>query len=206
MKMFFFRARYGVTLALWLAAALAAAQTPWSDSYRLEAQGDYAAALSALRPVIDADPTHELAIMRTAWLQYLLGDYNSAIDDYERAAELNEQSLDARLGMLLPLLAQRRWREAAVIAQEVLSTAPWNYYAHVRLMVAEEGQRQWETLARHAHDVAARYPSDATVLVYLARAEARQGNLGPARRAYTQVLERYPAHEEALAFLSQNAD
>ena len=73
MKMFLFRTRYGVTLALWLATALAAAQTPWSDSYRLEAQGGYAAALSALRPVIDADPTHELAIMRTAWLQYLLG-------------------------------------------------------------------------------------------------------------------------------------
>jgi len=193
------------SIGLMVLAQAAPAQTPWSESYRYEVQGDYAAALIALEPILEADPAHEFALLRTAWLKYLLGDYNAAIRDYERALEINEASLEARLGLTLPLLAQRRWREAAGAAREVLSAAPWNYYAHVRLMVAEEGQRQWQTLADHAGSVAARYPSDATVLVYLARAQARQGKLEDARSAYTRVLERVPGHEEAAAFLSQNA-
>ncbi len=186
-----------------LFANAAAAQTPWSESYRYEAQGDYASAILALDPILERDSTHEFAVLRTAWLKYLLGDYNAASRDYERAIDLNEESIEARLGLTLPLLAQRRWREAAAAARAVLAEAPWNYYAHVRLMAAEEGQLQWRTLASHAESVALRYPGDATVLVYLARAQARQGNADAARAAYARVLERIPAHEEALAFVGQ---
>ena len=191
-----------IVLTLWSAISLG--QGAWSESYRAESAGDYAAAIAALEPVIRASPDHELAVLRIAWLKYLLGDYNESLRDYERAAALNPQSLEAQLGSALPLLAQRRWREASVVAQQVLAVAPLNYYAHVRLMVAEEGERQWETLARHARELSARYPSDATFLVYLARAEARQGNLDAAVDAYSKVLERYPSHEEAAAFLERN--
>lgn len=189
-------------LALWSAVSLG--QNAWSDSYRAESAGDYAAAIAALEPVVDANPDHEFAVLRIAWLKYLLGDYNDSLRDYEHAAELNPQSLDAQLGSALPLLAQRRWREASLVTQQVLAVAPLNYYAHLRLMVAEEGERQWETLARHARELSARYPSDASFLVYLARAEARQGNLGAALDVYRRVLERYPTHEEAAAFLERN--
>lgn len=200
------RTRVTISAALYLIASAAVAQSSWSESYRLEAEGDYAAAILALEPVLDAEPSHELAVLRSAWLKYLLGDYNASLRDYERAVELNDQSLEAQLGPTLPLLAQRRWREAAAVAHGVLAIAPWNYYAHLRLLVAEEGQRQWETLGRHAREVSARYPSDSNFLVYLARAEARQGNLDAAIEAYRRVLERLPAHEEATAFRAQHGN
>jgi tetratricopeptide (TPR) repeat protein len=195
----------GVFLALWLGAPVALAQGSWAESYQFESLGQYGLAIQALEPIVDADPNHEFAILRSAWLKYLNGDYNASIRDYRRAVELNDQSLEAQLGLTLPLLAQRRWREAAGAAQEVLTVAPWNYYAHLRLMVAEEGLSQWRTLAAHAREVAAHYPSDATLLVYLARAEARQGNAEIALRVFADVLERIPSHEEALAFVARNA-
>jgi tetratricopeptide (TPR) repeat protein len=191
---------------LYFANAVASAQEPWADSYALEAAGDYEGARIALNAVIAADTGHELAIMRTAWLEYLAGDYNASIREYRRALEINAESLETQLGLTLPLLAQRRWREAARVAQDVLTVAPWNYYAHVRLMVAEEGQGQWQALARHAREVVRRYPSDATVLVYLARSEARQRNLDAALEAYEAVLERIPGHEEAARFIAQNGN
>jgi tetratricopeptide (TPR) repeat protein len=187
-------------------AAAAAAQSPWAESYRLEVAGDYAGALRVLEPVTSANPTHELAVLRTAWLQYLSGEYNASIREYRRALELNPDSLDAALGVSLPLLAQRRWREAAAAANQVLAVAPWNYYAHLRLLASEEGLQQWQTLARHAGEVAARFPSDASALVYLARARAWQGNEAAARAAYSQVLERIPEHEEATGYLRDHGD
>ena len=200
------RTRVAISAALYLIAAAVVAQDSWSESYRLEAEGNYAAAIMALEPVLDAEPSHELAVLRSAWLKYLLGDYNASLRDYERAIELNDQSLEAQLGPTLPLLAQRRWREAAAVARGVLAVAPWNYYAHLRLLVAEEGQRQWETLGRHARELSARYPSDAAFLVYLARAQARQGDLEAAIETYGRVLELFPAHEEAAAFRAQNGN
>lgn len=198
--------RVTLSVALYLLASAASAQSAWSESYRLEAAGDYAAAIVALEPVLEADPSHELAVLRTAWLEYLLGDYNASLRDYERALELNGESIEARLGPALPLLAQRRWREAATVARSVIAVAPWNYYAHLRLLVAEEGQRQWETLGQHARELSVRYPSDATILVYLARAQARQGDVQAAIETYGRVLELFPAHEEAAAFRSQNGN
>lgn len=183
--------------------AAAHAQTPWADSYAHEAAGDYEAAMRALEPVLADGDDHELAVLRMGWLEYLNGDYNASIRDYRRALDLNADSLEARLGLTLPLLAQRRWREAAAEAERVLSVAPWSYFAHIRLLAAEEGLQQWQRLAAHASELAARYPSDATALVYLARARAWQGNVAAARAAYARVLERVPGHEEALAYLNR---
>ena len=191
-----------IGIALVLFSSVAEGLSPWADSYRLESEGSYVAATGALEPILEAEPDNEFAMLRVAWLKYLDGDYNASIKDYQRAVALNDQSLDAQLGLTLPLLAQRRWREAAAAAQVVLKVAPWNYYAHLRLMVAEEGQRQWQTLASHARAVASRYPSDATILVYLARAEARQGNKDGARTAYAMVIDRIPGHAEATAFIA----
>lgn len=177
------------------------AVNPWIESYRLEGLAQYEAAAKALEPVISANAKHEFAILRRGWLNYLRGAHNDAMRDYQKALDINPQSLEARLGIILPLLAQQRWREAASQANKVLEVAPWNYYAHVRLMIAEEGERQWETLAKHAARVSERYPSDAAALVYLARANIWLGKSSAARSAYEQVLEREPGSLEALQYL-----
>jgi tetratricopeptide (TPR) repeat protein len=197
------RRRIPAAAILLLASSFVAAQSPWSSSYRLEAEGDYRGAIEALDPVIESDENHEFAILRRGWLEYLSAEYNASIRNYRRAMQLNPDSLEAALGLTLPLLAQRRWREAAATAEQVLSVAPWNYYAQIRLMAAEEGLLRWQSLAERATEASKRFPSDATILVYLARAEAAQGSRDAAARAYRRVLERYPDHEEAQAFVSR---
>jgi tetratricopeptide (TPR) repeat protein len=174
----------------------------WSESYRYETIGDYATAAQSIEPLIRHNPEHEFAVIRHGWLNYLQGQYNESINDYKKAIKINQNSLDSLLGMTLPLLAQKRWREAANYATKVLATAPWNYFAHIRLMICEEGQGQWKTLELHADSVASRYPADATVLVYLARARSRQGKVSSARETYKKVLVRVPGHIEATQYLN----
>jgi tetratricopeptide (TPR) repeat protein len=181
-----------------------AAVDVWAESYRLEALTRYEDAAEVLLPALKKDSKNEFILLRLGWLNYLRGNHNKAMEYYKKALAVNSKSLDAKLGLVLPLLAQQRWNEAAKYTQEVLKVAPWNYYAHIRLMIAEEGLRQWQTLAKHAREVHARYPSDATVLVYLARANRWLGNTRDAKNAYQKVLERAPSNIEALQYLEEH--
>lgn len=193
------------TAALFLMAAASvwADESPWQKSYRLEAAGKYAES-SAVLDSASGNADADLALMRRGWLSYLQGRYNEAVDFYGRAIARNPKSLEARNGVTLPLLAQQRWREAASHARQAIAESAWDYTAHLRLMVAEEGLRDWKTLAEHAERVAEHYPSDATALVYLARAHAWAGNARTAKEAYGRVLNRTPGHIEATSYRASN--
>jgi tetratricopeptide (TPR) repeat protein len=184
-------------------SVILAAVDPWAESYRLEALSQFDNAAKTMGLVIKDNPGNDFAVSRRGWLNYLRGAHNESIRDYHKALDINPKSLDARLGLLLPLISQQRWREVSSNANKALKIAPWNYYAHVRLMISEEGEKKWDTLAKHARKVSQRFPSDATVLVYLARANDWMKNNKEARRAYEKVLERVPGHIEATQYLSR---
>lgn len=171
---------------------------PWAESYRLEKLYQYDAALSALNSVGNGN---ELALLRRGWLNYLKGANSKSIEYYQKAINLNKQSLDAQLGVILPLLAQQRWREAASYANQVLKVAPWNYYAHVRLMITEQALKQWPQLEKHARAVTAHYPADVDAFIFQARANQHLGNTAEATRLYKKVLELVPENNEAKQFL-----
>ena len=190
--------------ALGYSQGSSAGSAAWQESYTLENAGKYPQAAAVLESLLRESPNHEFAIMRRAWLNYLQAKYGDALRDYNQVLSLNPRSLEARLGLTLPLMAQQRWKEAATEARKVIAVSAWDYTAHARLLVCEEGEKSWAELSRHAVEVAAQYPSDATARVYLARAEAWLGNKGKAKAAYLQVLERYPGHLEAMNYLKSN--
>lgn len=195
--------KYLFIAAMLFAGSCAQAQTAsvWKDSYALEAEGKHAQAAAVLEPLLREQPNHEFALMRRAWLNYQQGRMNESLRDYNQVLFVNSSSLEARLGLTLPLLAQQRWSEAAQEARKVLALSAWDYTAHLRLLLAEEGEKRWDEMARHASSLVARYPSDAGFLVYLARAEAWRGNAKAAKASYALVLERSPNHAEALNYL-----
>jgi tetratricopeptide (TPR) repeat protein len=175
----------------------------WKNSYQLEAVKKYAEALSALSVLKANDTDAELLLMRRGWLSYLMAQYNDAIGWYNQALQKNPKSLEARLGLTLPLLAQQRWKEAAQWANKVLEIAPYDYTATLRLILAEEGLRDWSSMKKYSLELAERYPTDATALVYVARSYAWLGDTEDARKVYANVLNRVPGHYEATAYLSK---
>jgi len=181
----------------------AASKNIWSDSYALEANGKYEKAAALMVPLMNKGNENEMAVLRYGWLNYLQGNFNDAIKAYKQALERNQRSFEARLGIVLPLMAQQRWKEATRYLNQVLAQSPYNYLAHIRLMICEEGLREWETLAKHSLSLSAYYPSDASILVYLARAYAWQGKSELAKNAYRKVLVRSPEHLEAQRFINK---
>lgn len=178
--------------------------SPWLASLTLEGKQQYQQAIDVLQPMLTSSQA-EFALLRQGWLRYLQGQYRQSIFTYQQALKQNPHSLDARLGITLPLLAQKRWREAAKYAKQVIELSPWHYLAHVRLMLAEEGQTHWNALEKHARALSLRYPTETTPLVYLARAYIWQGKPKKAVKTYRRVLSRLPAHIEANNYIRAQA-
>ncbi|WP_158618544.1 lipopolysaccharide assembly protein LapB [Legionella sp. km535] len=177
---------------------------PWKKSFSLEQNKHYLDAAKVLEPMLNTTPKNEFLLLRLGWLYYLQTEYNTSISYYKKALELNSDSIDARLGLTLPLLAQQRWKEAALYAKEVIKISAWDYNANVRLMTSESALLQWEILEPHAAEMAKRYPSDPTVYIFLARAQAWQGKKTLAIKNYQLVLERSPDNQEALDYLKKH--
>lgn len=190
-------------LAISSATALAD-ESVWQSSYRLEAVGKYGQAIAAIDPVQVNSPDAEFKLLRRAWLFYLSGSFNESIREYRLAIERNSRSIDARLGILLPYFAEKRWREAEQNARAALELSPNNYLALLRLAIAQEGQRDWGAMEKTAVALVAGYPLDETAHVYLARSEAWLNKRNEAIAAYLAVLARSPENIEAKAYLEKN--
>ncbi|NOQ36289.1 MAG: tetratricopeptide repeat protein [Methylococcaceae bacterium] len=184
---------------LWILSAKAQ-EADWQRSYQLESYGKYSEAIAAIDVIEPKSHDGELKAIRRGWLFYLLTSYNESIREYRLAIERNNNSVDAHLGLLLPLLAQQRWREAELGANNALKLAPNNYLALLRLAIAQEGQRNWEGMHKTATQLVSAYPTDTSAYVYLARANLWLNNKKAATIAYKAVLSRYPDHLEAKTY------
>lgn len=172
----------------------------WTQTFNLERQGEYAKAAAIIEPLLNGDENREYVLLRYAWLAHQQRNYNDAVRYYKQALEINPASIDAKLGLSLPLLAQSHWKKAEIYLRQIVAESPWNYTAHIRLFICEEGLGQWEQLATHTEAFSRSYPSDATTLVYLARAKHKLGKNEAANVIYQQVLIRMPEHIEAINY------
>lgn len=177
----------------------AATESPWQRSYRQEAAGRYTEALADITPLQNQADSNELAWLRSGWLLYLQGNHNEAIRAYNQAMRLNPESVDARLGLTLPLMAQQRWNDAAYYARHVIASDPGNYAAQLRLLACLEALGQWDELKTTAQSVSQRFPSEYLPWLYRAHAHRQLRESIETRQAYAQLLMRKPEDAEALA-------
>jgi tetratricopeptide (TPR) repeat protein len=183
---------------------VAQAQTePFSTSYRFEARKQYAAAAKPLVSLAEAG--NEFAALRLAWLAYLEGKHDVAERSYRELIERKPNSVEPRLGIMLPLMALGRWDEAIAQGQMVLLQSGWDYVAHTRLLACEEALGQWERVEQHALSLSEAFPSDTTALLYLARARQKRNDDAAAKEAYQQVLQRAPSNPEANSYMRKVA-
>ena len=175
----------------------------WKNSYQLETAGKYAEAMAVIDSISVNSSDAEFKLLRRGWLFYLNGRFDESIREYRLAIDRNSKSIDARLGLTLPLLAAQRWREAEQVARAALDLAPINSTALVRMAMAQEGQRDWPAMIKTSASLVSSFPSNATGYVYLARAYAWLGRNEDAATAYSSVLVRLPGHLEATAYLAK---
>lgn len=212
MTQFSFRGRRLVlTLAVAVGSGLfgwpgvAAAQTGddevsalYQRSYDREALGDYESALGALEALPRAERGSFIYQLRRGWLFYLLGRYEASIGAYEEAIATAPEALEARLGLMLPQMAARRWQDAEETGRAILALDPMNYLARRRLALALYNLGRYPEAEALYREVLAQYPADVEVLSGVAWSVYRQGDEAEALRLFRDVLHYSQNNASAL--------
>lgn len=188
-----------VVLALATAAPPARAQdapTQYQQSYDLEVDNKLTESLAALERVPAASQTY-VYHFRRGWLLYLLGRHADAVASYERAIALTPTTIEARLGVMLPQMALRRWIDVEKVALEVLQRDALNYLASSRLAWSYYSLGRWADAATVYRRILTAYPSDVEMRAGLGWSLLKQGKAAEAAVELRQVLDIAPRHRSA---------
>ena len=159
-------------------------------------------ALACLDKLSESKRAGYVALLRRGWLLYRLGRNAQAIESYEKAAALDPKAIEARLGLLLPLLAERRWPGAEKIAREVLKADPANYTATLKLAFVHYNLGHYGESGTLYRKLADTYPSDVEVRSGLGWALLKLGRKADAASTFREVLEIAPKNTLALQGLA----
>jgi tetratricopeptide (TPR) repeat protein len=160
----------------------------YQRSYDREALGDYGSALDALTAMPRAEQGGFIHQLRRGWLLYLLGRYEESIAAYEAAVRTAPEALEAKLGLMLPQMAVRRWQDAERTGREVLEVDALSFLARRRVALALYNLGRYAEAEALYREVLVQYPSDVEVLSGVAWSRYQQGDVEEARRLFREVL------------------
>ena len=175
----------------------------YHKSYRYEKAQNYADAIKALAPVATAYPQGYTVNLRLGWLYYLSGSYATSRTCYQAAIKTAPDSLEAKLGHLLPLLAQERYEDAEAAAKLVLRIDPVNYTANLRLAFALRMQKKNDAAEQVLNGMLVLYPTDLSLLTEFALIKLAEDQKADAKRVFNDVLTLDPENVIAKAQLSK---
>lgn len=173
------------------------------SSYRYEKSQNYADAIKALTPVVEAYPDGYTANLRMGWLHYLQGGFATARRHYEKAIKVAPYSIEAKLGVTLPLLAQEKYEEVETYCKMVIRMDANNYIANLRLTASLRLQKKYDAAEVVATRLLAYFPTDVAFLNEFGLLKVAKGDKARAVRVFNDVVILDPENIIAKAQLAQ---
>jgi tetratricopeptide (TPR) repeat protein len=170
------------------AQGLSPAELPLVQSYDLEAVGKLKDSLAALDQIPPQRKETYLGWARRGWLQYRIGQHTDSVESYRKAIALAPQSIEPRLGIMLPQLALHRWADAEATAKEVLKVDPASYLGTLRLAFVYYNQHRYAESAVLYRKLRDLYPSDTDVRSGLAWGLLKSGKKPEAAHEFEELL------------------
>ena len=174
----------------------------YQASYDLEAMQDYAGALSRMDDIGDQG-TDYVYHLRRGWLLYLLGRHGDSAVAYRAAIAEQPESVEARQGLVLPLMSMKQWPDAQAVCVELLGISPDDYRGNSRLAYILYRMGRYEEAAGLYRKVLLHYPSDVEMQAGLGWAQLKQGDAVAARQTFSAVLRLAPSHVSAKQGLDE---
>ncbi len=168
----------------------------FAASYAYETSGNYTQAAATIKKIYDATVyEHNL---RLGWLHYMAANYKESAEYYRRASALLPLSVEARLGLAMPLQAMGNNNEAIVVYKELLKTDAGNYFGNYRLGLVYYQQGKYAEALKHFELLLNHYPFEYDILHMTAWTYYRLGKLREAKVLFQKALLNRPNDSSAL--------
>ena len=179
-----------------------AAITHFNASLTHEAKDEYVDALKEME-AIPADAKNDYAVLlRLGWVEYLNRKYDLSEKYYRQAVMASYTSIEALLGLTLPLAAKQDWAEVETCYQKVLSIDPENYTAQLRLGQIYLNRGDYSGAAGHLASVLEHYPANYEAVLSSAWNDYGLGRKDEARKLFERALMLSPGDTSAQRGLS----
>ena len=163
-------------------------ETAFAKSIAHEKQLQYVDAIKALTDLPPADQQSYYAQVRLGYLHYTSANYPAGRTAYEAALRVNPNSTEAKLGLVLVVLAQLKFSEAEGLCNEIISQDPGNYFANLRLAFALRNQYKFDQAEAIDNMLMERYPSDVRVLLEAGLVHVGKKDKEGANQIFRRVL------------------
>jgi tetratricopeptide (TPR) repeat protein len=184
---------------LWSAdGARADASDLYRQSYALEAKGDYQGALGRMREIAKASGKSYFVSLRTGWLAYLAGDYESAEASYRQASAAKPAALEAKIGLTLVLYVAQRWKALETACKQVLSEDPKHATVRARLAASHYATGNYPDAAAIYRKLVESFPGELDYQTGFGWALLRMGKREEAGKLFRGVLAVSPDNPNAL--------
>ncbi|WP_457640121.1 tetratricopeptide repeat protein [Persephonella sp.] len=172
-------------------------------SYQYEKTGDYENAVKALSFVYNEYPDSYTVNLRLGWLYYLMKKYANSVFHYEKAIKAAPYSVEAKLGLTLPLLAQQKFSDVEKVCYQILKTDYYSYYGNLRLSYVLRAQKKFKEAKSVDIKMLTLYPTDVNFLLELALSEFYMGNKKDAQKLFKDILILDPENPTAKEYLKK---
>lgn len=171
-------------------------QKAFSQSYKLEAQGDFKSAINELKAIY-VENSYEFNV-RLGWLNYMAGSFKESMAFYNKSIELMPYAEEPKFGYVFPLSALGRWDEVLSIYKEILENSPHNTKAMYYLGTIYYNRSQFDKAIAYFKQIVDLYPFDYDGLLMYAWTNLQLGKKKEAKVLFQKVLLNKPSDNSAI--------
>lgn len=172
----------------------------FARSYALEKVELYLQSVNALKEMY-SEKSYEMNL-RIGYLYYLAGKQDESVKYYTRAHDLKPNSMQAKLGLIYPYSALKKWDIVKKLYEDLLKIDPTSSYVSYKLGLIHYERKNFEEALRLFEVVYTLYPFDYGGLLMMGWANYQLGNKAQARLFFSKTLLIAPGDKSALEGLS----
>ncbi|MBI1836295.1 MAG: tetratricopeptide repeat protein [Flavobacteriia bacterium] len=161
-------------------------QAAYAKSYGLEAKGEYADAIRAVKEVYN-ESSYTVNV-RLGWLYYLQQNYESSIAYYNKAIKLMPAAVEPLWGILNPLVAAEKWTEVDKTYLMILKIDPKNSTANYKLGMVYYYRKNYSAAKKYFDIALNLYPFDYNIVLMSGWNNYFLGKTAEAKTLFNKIL------------------